>query len=157
MTTFRIPMPAMPLALALGSAMLSVMGSVWGASADIRASGYVPGGLDRVVKAVPVAAKGAETRGAIVIKRGDTLEKLVKTHLNHLPFRQDILAQALLARNPGAFKEGPKSRTPVAGAVITLPTADDYAKVIFGPEGPPQAPQEHAEPVDPRRGWVRYP
>lgn len=152
MTTFRTSMIAMPLAVGLWSAM----GGAWGAAADIRASGYVAEGLDRVVKAVPVTPKGGETRGAIVVKRGDTLEKLVRTHLNHLPFRQDILVQALQARNPGAFK-GPKSRTPVVGAVITLPTADDYATVIFGSEDRPQAPQEPVEPVDPRRGWVRYP
>ena len=156
MTTFRVPMTALLLAIVLGSVMLSVMGSVWGASADIRASGYVPEGLNRVVKAVPVTAKGAETRGAIVIKRGDTPEKLVKTYLNHLPFRENILMQALQARNPGAFK-GPKSRTLVVGAVITLPTADDYATVIFGPEDRPQALSEPVEPADPRRGWVRYP
>lgn len=156
MTPSRIPMTVLSLALVLGNAMVGVGGSAWGASADIRASGYVAEGLNRVVKSVPVAPKGTETRGPIVIKRGDTLEKLVKTHLNHLPFRQDILAQALQARNPGAFK-GPKSRTPVVGAVITLPTADDYAMAIFGPEDRPQAPQEPVEPADPRRGWVRYP
>lgn len=156
MAMFRIPINALALALVLGGATLGAVGSTWGASADIRASGYVAEGINRVVKAVPVTPKGAVTRGAIVVKRGDTLEKLVETHLNHLPFRPEILMQALLARNPGAFK-GPKSRTPVVGAAITLPTADDYAKVIFGPEDRPQALQEPVEPEDPRRGWVRYP
>jgi hypothetical protein len=145
-----------PMVAGMALMLSGTSAGVMAAAADIRASGYVPEGVDRVVRAVPIAPRGGDARNTVVVKRGDTLEKLVKTHLKHLPFRQDILAEALVARNPGAFK-GTKSRTPVIGAVLVLPSADDYATVIFGPEARPSPAEEAPEPVDPRRGWVRYP
>ena len=140
--------------------------AAWSAAANIRADGVSaeerrqPAG-----KTAPgpgtkpgASAKPADTTpGAIVIKRGDSLDTLVKKHLGHLPFKPDFLKQALVQKNPTAFKP-PKNLAPIVGEKLQLPTAADYDRMLHGnpPPPPPAAPVAEDVP-DPRRGWVRFP
>ena len=114
--------------------------------------------MDAAVKAVPAGP----AMPAIVVKKGDTLDKLITRHLKNSPFNQDILRKAVIQKNPAAFKDG-KAQGLIVGSQLLWPTMADYRKVLVGAgvgvDGGGQA-EEHAAPTgapDPRRGWVRFP
>lgn len=104
------------------------------------------------------AATGA---GAVVqVRRGDTLDKLVNAHLGKLPLRPDLLRQAVIQKNPGLFKDG-KARPLVVGAQIVLPGIEELRRLLppelSGLDGGAPEPVAANDPIDPRKGWVRYP
>ena len=72
-------------------------------SASIRANGYEPperGTAKPAASATPVTGPGA----LVLIRRGDTLDKLVTTHLGKLPLRADLLRQAVIEKKDEALK-----------------------------------------------------
>jgi len=110
-----------------------------------------------------------------MVKKGDTVERIVSRRLASLPFKQDILRKALVEKNPQAFTDTKKRKLKV-GAVLQLPTLDDFRNLFAPPAdamggampmpgGPmpaqaqpePQPAQAQPEEEDPRKGWVRYP
>ena len=116
-------------------------------------------------------AAAAEKNSSVTVKKGDTLLKIIERNLHHLPFKLELLRTAIMQKNPAAFKKG-KPETMLAGAVLQLPTIEDFrrmvpslgtasedahAKPASDPHG--KAPEDsHAEwESDPRKGWVRFP
>ena len=93
--------------------------------------------------------------GSVTVKKGDTLLRIIARHLDHLPFKQAIVRTAVMQKNPAAFKEG-KPEGMVAGAVLQLPTMEDFRRML--PSLDAASEDAHAEgESDPRRGWVRFP
>ena len=101
--------------------------------------------------------------GVWLVKKGDTLDRIVSRRLASLPFRPDVLRRALVDKNPGAFKN-PKSAILTVGAILQLPTLEDFRYLLPAPvpemlqasAPPPVEAQAEFEP-DPRKGWVRFP
>lgn len=113
------------------------------------------------IAAAPSApAQVQAVSASVAVKRGDTLDQLIARHLAHIPLRQDLLRQALIKKNPAAFKGG-KAEGLLAGATLQLPVLADF-RYLFATasDAPPVTPAE-LEPtppaVDPRKGWVRFP
>jgi hypothetical protein len=122
----------------------------------------------------------------MLVKRGDTVERIISRRLASLPFKQDILRKAVVEKNPDAFTD-PKKRKLKVGAVLQLPTLDDFRNLFAPPSpamggmpggpmsmpmpggpmampmpmpmpgGPMPAQAPPEEEEDPKKGWVRYP
>jgi hypothetical protein len=107
-------------------------------------------------------AAGQPTKpGSVVVRRGDSLERIITRHLTHLPFRQDILRQAVIKKNPAAFKGG-RPEGLLVGAILQLPATEDFNHLFSGATAaappPAQPPVEDAPTdIDPRKSWVRFP
>ena len=135
--------------------------------------------------AAPTAQAPALPEGSMLVKKGDTVERIISRRLASLPFKQDILRKALVDKNPDAFTDTKKRKLKV-GAVLQLPTLDDFrnllapsAPAVSMPMGMPNVPQpgpppSQAQPAppppeaqpapaqpeaeeDPKKGWIRYP
>lgn len=126
-------------------------------AADVPAAKGDATELDAALKAVPAGPAVP----AVVVKKGESLDKLIARHVKNSPFSQDIVRKAVIQKNPNAFKDG-KAQGIVVGAQLQWPTMADYRKVLAGAgvsvDGG-QRPEDSA-PVaapDPRKGWVRYP
>jgi hypothetical protein len=90
------------------------------------------------------------------VKPGDTLDKIVRTQMADSPLRADLLKEALISQNPGAFTKG-SAKTLMAGASLQLPNQEAIVRKHFGNV---QAPSEGPTGFDTnqaRRHWVRYP
>ena len=136
-------------------------------AADSNASGQ---GAPASAQPAAATVKAPPTRDSVVVKKGDTLDKVVARSLGDLPFRQDVLRRALLEKNRVIFKDGKPPRRLPPGAVLQVPLLDDFRRIVFGDAAcrpaeentqtdSPQiaeAPQP-AEGVDSRKAWVRYP
>lgn len=77
-----------------------------------------------------------------MVKKGDTVERIVSRRLASLPFKQDILRKALVEKNPQAFTDTKKRKLKV-GAVLQLPTLDDFRNLL----APPAAAMGGAMPM----------
>ena len=64
-----------------------------------------------------------------MVKKGDTVERIISRRLASLPFKQDILRKALVDKNPDAFADTKKRKLKV-GAVLQLPTLDDFRNLL---------------------------
>ena len=114
-------------------------------------------------KTAPPPQAQALPDGVWLVKKGDTLDRIVSRRLASLPFRPDVLRRALVDKNPGAFKN-PKSAILTVGAILQLPTLEDFRYLLPAPvpemlqasAPPPVEAQAEFEP-DPRKGWVRFP
>ena len=141
-----------------------------------------PAGPPGQPPAAPTAQAPALPEGAMLVKKGDTVERIVSRRLASLPFKQDILRKAVVDKNPDAFTD-PKKRKLKVGAVLQLPTLDDFRNLFAPPSpamvgmpggpmsmpmpGSPMPAQAQPEPQsaqakpeeeeDPKKGWVRYP
>ncbi len=99
----------------------------------------------------------ASSQCSVAVRRGDTLDRLIVRHLTHLPLRQDLLRQALIKKNPTAFKGG-KAEGLLAGSTLQLPMLTDF-RYLFTPvsDALPAAPEQTPAAVDPRKSWIRFP
>lgn len=94
-------------------------------------------------------------------KKGESLDRLIARSMKHLPFRQDILRDIVVQKNPGAFKGG-NAKSLIGGALIQLPVMSDFrhithpAEMTATPANETDNSQPSAEP-DVRKGWVRFP
>jgi len=79
----------------------------------------------------------------MLVKRGDTVERIISRRLASLPFKQDILRKALVDKNPDAFADAKKRKLKV-GAVLQLPTLDDFRNLLT-----PSAPAMGGTPGGP--------
>ena len=108
----------------------------------------------------PVAAP--DPAGTAVAKKGEPLQKLIARSLGNLPFKPEILRDAMIQKNPAAFKNG-KPESLIVGSVLQLPTMGDFrrfipavAAVCVEGEGTDGGARADAA-ADPRKGWVRLP
>lgn len=92
----------------------------------------------------------------IVARRGDTLDRLVATRFNHLPFRPDALRDALARVNAGALQPGSRTRL-VAGAKVTLPADAEVRRLVLGGEDHDGQAHEPTNNVLTSQGWIRFP
>lgn len=110
-------------------------------------------------RAKPAAAPRSAPRAAaeqIIARRGDTLDRLVATRFNHLPFRPDVLRDALARVNAGAMQPGSRTRL-AAGAKITLPADAEVRRLVLGGEHDDGQAHEPTNPVLTSQGWIRFP
>lgn len=123
--------------------------------------------VEQVHKGADLAAgNGGQS---IVVKRGDTLDKIITRHLSAMPIKTDLIRQEIIKQNPAAFKGG-KASAMVIGASLQLPGMDYFRDRYFQANQPSITAGESSiqnrdsaqnenpsESVDPRKGWVRFP
>ena len=106
-----------------------------------------------------------------VVKKGDTLDKVVQKTLGDSPLKSEILKREIIALNPDAFTKG-SQKILKSGVTLTLPSNDDllrsqlgmaqsssqqgshkqfvgyetYPDVIINPQG-----------MEKRKSWVQFP
>lgn len=96
------------------------------------------------------------------VKAGDTLDKVIRQQLSGSPLRAEILREALISQNPGAFTKG-SPKMLMTGAVLQLPDQEALMRKHFQPSFAPAAAPvvaDHASAersAATRRNWVRYP
>lgn len=118
-------------------------------------------------------------RETLVVRRGDTLDTVIRRAGRDLPFRDDIVRKAFVTLNPDAFMQGSPHRLN-AGASLRVPTTEDVLVMLNlvpsraqptgstmhsagSAGGAPGAypPGAVAHAPDPqameRRRWIRYP
>ena len=81
------------------------------------------------------------------VRRGDTLDAIIRQSFNTSKIRKPIIRQAFVKANPSAFRRG-NPNWMYAGKVRTMPERKDFQKAIFV-DGAPAASG--------KRDWVRYP
>ena len=109
--------------------------------------------------AKPAAVRRSAPRATseqIVARRGDTLDRLVATRFNHLPFRPDVLREALARVNAGALQPGSRTRL-VAGAKVTLPADAEVQRLVLGGDHDDGQAHEPTNPVLTSQGWICFP
>ena len=112
-------------------------------------------------KEVRAPAPAPDPVGTAVARKGEPLPKLIARSLAHLPFKAEILREAMILKNPAAFKNG-KPESLIVGSVLQLPTMEDFRRFIPAVaavcvEGDGTVGASADATVDPRRGWVRVP
>jgi Tfp pilus assembly protein FimV len=90
------------------------------------------------------------------VKPGDTLDKIVRTQMADSPLRADLLKEALVSQNPGAFTKG-STKTLMAGASLQLPNQEAIVRKHFGNAPLPYENAAGSDTQQARRHWVRYP
>lgn len=107
---------------------------------------------------VPTVATPTGPRMQVVVRPGETLDRVIQRTLRDSPFRVELLRDAYMRLNRGAFPRG----TPhwlLAGSVLQVPTLADVAALVDPRWWP--APAAAATGTTPssgdRRSWVRYP
>ena len=107
----------------------------------------------------PVAAP--DPAGTAVARKGESLQKLIARSMGNLPFKPEILRDAMIQKNPAAFKNG-KPESLIVGSVLKLPTMEDFRRYIPAVaavcvEGDGTDGARADATADPRKGWVRFP
>lgn len=102
--------------------------------------------------AEPVASNGK----TYTVKPGDTLDKVVRTQLADSPLRADLLKEALVSQNPGAFAKG-SPKMLLAGATLQLPNQEALLRKHLGQAAPLPEVAGGSDDSQARRHWVRYP
>jgi Tfp pilus assembly protein FimV len=109
--------------------------------------------------ALGVLAQAAEpdAKGKIyTVKPGDTLDKIVRTQMADSPLRADLLKEALVSQNPGAFTKG-STKTLMAGASLQLPNQEAILRKHLGNAPLSTESTTGSDVSQARRHWVRYP
>ena len=81
------------------------------------------------------------------IRRGDTLDAIIRQSFNTSKIRRPIIRQAFVKANPSAFRRG-NPNWMYAGKVLTMPEVRDFQKAIF---------VDGAPATSGKRDWVSYP
>ncbi len=116
--------------------------------------------LATLLGVLPAGPQAQAEAPALTVRRGETLQAVLRRAAALTPYNEDFLRPLLLARNPQAFPPG--ARSPVAGAPVHLPEADALRAHLQARLGPGTGPRaaagpEPAVPAAAQRGWVRYP
>jgi Tfp pilus assembly protein FimV len=98
-------------------------------------------------------------RQVVVVKRGETMARIVRAHFKDSPFSNDFIYKAFVALNPEAFPR--KTHNIVtAGASLQVPTTADLLAMVEGssPSGATSAgaTASHSSPSQ-QKNWVRFP
>lgn len=171
----RIPGLLAGLALLLATAMASM--PAWSAQASSVAgsrglNASLADGEEIVAQAAPPPrVQGVATsRLQVTVRRGESLDALIRRSLPDLPFKDVFLRQAVLDMNPGVLRAGATQRL-AAGTVLQLPSLDDLIRLLgaapaspspgagTAPHGSDSARPAHqaASAANERKRWVRYP
>ena len=97
----------------------------------------------RAVKNESTAGYGSTYR----VRRGDTLDAIIRRSFNTSKIRRPIIRQAFVKANPSAFRRS-NPNWMYAGKVLTMPKVGDFQKAIFV-NGAPAASGKN--------NWVTYP
>jgi len=98
-----------------------------------------------------------------IIKKGDTLNKIIKATFNQHPLKMREIRRAIIANNRKAFPTG-KPTSMQAGATLLIPSV--YAiqasgdAISAGSASKQQIVDSRENPyvsTDPHKGWVRFP
>ena len=81
------------------------------------------------------------------VRRGDTLDAIIRRSFNTSKIRRPIIRQAFVKANPSAFRRS-NPNWMYAGKVLTMPKVGDFQKAIFV-NGAPAASGKN--------NWVTYP
>ena len=94
-----------------------------------------------------------------VVKRGDTLNEIIKSTFNQHPIKLKTIRDVIITNNKKAFPNG-KASSMQAGATLVIPSLEQ-----MGMKNTPESIRranitERQNPyisTDPHRGWVRFP
>jgi Tfp pilus assembly protein FimV len=101
----------------------------------------------------------AGSRMQVVVRPGETLDRVIQRTLRDSPFRAELLREAFVRLNRSAFPRG----TPhwvLAGSVLQVPTPADLLSQVdprWWPASAQDAAAATASTSSERRNWVRYP
>ena len=128
-----------------------------GLSEDQQNQSELDSALRRLVKdleqAMQEAKEGisANRDGTYLVKRGDYLDKIIRTTVGNYPFKRDILRKAFVQSNPKVFRRS-NPNWMYANKTMRIPGVEDIKRVIFKDQ-----PDNKSSAKDPYEGWVRYP
>mgnify|MGYP001390188552 CR=1 FL=1 len=95
-----------------------------------------------------------------VVRKGDTLNKIIKSTFNQHPLKMKTIAKVIIANNKSAFPTG-KPTSMQAGATLIIPSINQIVGVsnISSSNNVPSMvkKQNPYQSTDPHRGWVRFP
>ena len=123
--------------------------------------------LGQTVTAPTASASGTGSSGAgvsgehsVVVRRGETLARIVRAHFKGSPFREDFIYKAFVTLNPEAFPRK-THHVVTAGASLKVPTHADLMAMAEGqtPAGVQGSAMGTAVRTTPdqRKQWVRFP
>ena len=93
-----------------------------------------------------------KTGGTYQVRRGETLDMVIRKVAPNSPIQRDLLRQAFVKANPHAFRRN-NPNWMYAGVVLKVPDVDDLRRVIFR-----DATGSLKKNVsDEKAGWVRFP
>lgn len=108
----------------------------------------------------PSGAGVSDEHSVVVVRRGETLARIVRAHFKGSPFRDDFIYQAFVALNPEAFPRKTHHGL-TAGVRLKVPTHADLMAMAQGqtPVGVPGSAVGAAarNTPDQRKQWVRFP
>jgi phage tail protein X len=108
--------------------------------------------------AEPTASTNAAPAAAYVVKKGDTLDKLLTTYYKGSPLKPEVLRSAVMAANPALSGKKPALKP---GSQLVLPEHGQIMWATLAPYVPEQVLAAQASASIPdttaRRDWVRYP
>jgi hypothetical protein len=114
--------------------------------------------LDQLLQELGKTLAANKTNPApVLVKPGDTLNKLSMKMIGSWPFKPEVLSQIVKVKNPDAFIAGNPNRLR-PGALLRMPELEDARRLLLGL--PPLREGEataHGDAPDERRLWVRYP
>ena len=128
-----------------------------GLSEDQQNQSELDSALRRLVKdleqAMQEAKEGisANRDGTYLVKRGDYLDKIIRTTVGNYPFKRDILRKAFVQSNPKVFRRS-NPNWMYANKTMRIPGVEDIKRVIFKDQ-----PDNKSSAKNPYEGWVRYP
>ena len=109
-------------------------------------------------RAAETLATNAAPTAAYVVKKGDTLDKLLTTYYKGSPLKPEVLRSAVLAANPALSGKKPALKP---GSQLVLPEHGQIMWATLAPYVPEQVLAAQASASIPdtttRRDWVRYP
>lgn len=155
--------PAAESSAAAASALKVLLGP--SAVLQARTGGRVVAeGLDRALPApgpADMAVAHAHQGTSVTVQRGETLDRLIRRTLPHVPLQIDFLRQAFVRLNPQAFPTG-SVHLMRAGSTLHVPSMaalrqmmvqqNPQAAALFEPDS--NAPGPHSAE---QRRWVRFP
>ena len=124
---------------------------------DERKQSELDSALKRLVKdlekAMLEANEGIDVNddGTYLVRKGDYLDKIIKSTVGDYPFKRDILRKAFVLANPKVFRRS-NPNWMYANKKMRIPGVDDIKKVIFKDQ-----PKGKSSSEDPYAGWVRFP
>jgi hypothetical protein len=124
------------------------------AQATAGVTGAMPVPMSPLAPQVP-----AGSRMQVVVRPGETLDRVIQRTLRDSPFRAELLRDAFVRLNRSGFPRG----TPhwvLAGSVLQVPTPADLMSQVdprWWPAPAQDAAAATASTSSERRNWVRYP
>jgi Tfp pilus assembly protein FimV len=151
------PAPSVPAISPQAQAALSQLLQIPAATAAVRAAAAPTAVMAPMAQTAPPAPVGSRIQ--VVVRPGETLDRLIQRTMRDSPFRVEVLRDAFVRLNRSAFPRG----TPhwvLAGSVLQVPTPADLMAQVDPRWWPAPAPADSAPATSAqadRRNWVRYP